>query len=175
MTPLSHFIILDEINTPAVTESGIYLKVRKETSRKLLAGRRQETETMQETSGSVNRKTPPHLLRCTLVPDRHPIPGWFEAVKKPSRASKESLFLFPIRPMDVVAPNSVPVTTPYARDDSQRFQRAKRLASAAVRPISSFDSRSKQIRGAGTAHSYTPEAVWWVLAFGRQECGSAPD
>src|ERR1700745_2136012 len=49
-------------------------------------------------------KTPLHLLRCALVPDRHPIPGWFEAVKKPSCASEESLFLFSIRPM----PRSLP-------------------------------------------------------------------
>jgi hypothetical protein len=62
---------------------------------------------MQENIRKRQPKTPLHLLRCALVPDRHPIPGWFEAVKKPSCASEESLFLFSIRPMPRSLPRSL--------------------------------------------------------------------
>src|SRR5580704_15637205 len=39
----------------------------------------------------------------------------------------------------VVAPNRVLFTTPYARNESQRFQGANLLASVALRPMSSFN------------------------------------
>ena len=58
MTPLSHFITLDEMYIPVVTESGIYLIVGRETSRKLDSwrGDAKKRKQCKETSGSVKRK-----------------------------------------------------------------------------------------------------------------------
>lgn len=67
-------------------------------------------------------KTPHYLLRCALVPDRHPIPGWFEAVKKPSCASEESFFVFLFSATRHSAlPHTPPSTTVIPNEVGRRF------------------------------------------------------
>src|SRR6266481_3965317 len=106
MTPLSHFITLDEVYTPAVSEFGIYLKVRRETSRKLDSslGDAKKRKRCREASGSVNRKRLSTYLDAPLFQIVTRFPDGLKLAKKPSCASEESLFLFSIRPM----PHSFP-------------------------------------------------------------------